>query len=113
MTQTALDSALRNHILTLIANYLSGELDAEALSIGTAEISFPVVDAEGNEKYANVKVSIPRGKRDGNGGYIPYNAYDERDAFNEDLKRKQAKHEEVAERQARKRPVKKAAKEDE
>lgn len=106
LTQTALDTALRNRILNLVADFLATELDADRINVGTSEISFPVVDDAGNEKYVNVKVSIPRGKRDGNGGYIPYNAYDERDAFNEDLKRKQAKHEEVAERQARKHPKK-------
>lgn len=45
--------------------------------ISNNELCFPVVDEDGNEAYATIKVSIPRGKRNKEtGNFIPYNGYE-------------------------------------
>ena len=75
-SKASLDNELRKSILDTIAEALGEAFDTEVLVTGTGELVIPVVDAEGNEKYGKIKVSIPRGTRDGDGGYIPYNGYD-------------------------------------
>ena len=71
MTKAQLENALRNTYLNLIRDALSAE-DTDALSVGASEIAVPCLDAEGNEAWVVVKVSVPRGTRNGNG----YDAYD-------------------------------------
>lgn len=79
MSKASLENELRNEILDVIRAALSEhfdldpELQIEAIS--TSELALPLCDSEGNEKYPIVKVTIPRGKRDGNGGYIPYDGH--------------------------------------
>lgn len=72
MNKATLESAIRNDILAIVRKAIETELNADALVVSASEIALPVVDAEGNEKFAIVKVSIPRGTRNGNG----YDAYD-------------------------------------
>ena len=40
----------------------------------------PVLDADGNEKFALIKISIPRGSRS-DGTFIPYDGYAAADAY--------------------------------
>lgn len=71
-SKASLENALRNEILEVIVEALENHFEVDAIMVGSGEISIPVTDAEGNEKYPKIKVSIPRGTRDGEGGYIPY-----------------------------------------
>ena len=72
MTKTARETALRSDFMTrLIALFP----DEEILRVGSNEIAIPCIDAEGYEAWVNVKVSTPRGTRDGNGGYNDYDGY--------------------------------------
>ena len=72
MGKEAKRDAQKNELLTLVQQVISEKLNIDALRVSTSELSFPAVDDEGNEFYFNVKISVPRGKRNGNG----YNAYD-------------------------------------
>ena len=81
MTTTALNANLRNNILKDIIEFVATKYDAEAISVDSGAVAIPVVDEEGNEKYAKIVVSIPRGTRNGNGGYNEYNAYEEEKAY--------------------------------
>lgn len=74
MSKSELENGIRNDILTAITNMLSEKMDTDVLPVSTSELAIPVVDAEGNEKFALIKVSIPRGTRNGN-GYDPYDGY--------------------------------------
>lgn len=75
-TQKALRDALRNDITAqLLAHYQKTEPDA-ALT-GSNVMMIPVIDAEGNEWYATITVSIPTGSRDGDA----YDGYEEAKAY--------------------------------
>lgn len=74
-SKASLENALRNEILEVISKALSEYFDVDIITVGSGEISLPLIDAEGNEKYPKIKVSIPRGTRNGEGGYIPYDGY--------------------------------------
>ena len=82
------------------------------MPVSASELAMPVVDAEGNEKFALIKVSIPRGSRNGDGGYDAYDGY----AAAEDWKLvladkadKEAKRKEKAERAEREKERKRNA----
>ena len=60
MNKATLENAIRNNILAIVRKAIETELNTDALTVSASEIALPVVDAEGNEKFAIVKVSIPR-----------------------------------------------------
>lgn len=75
MTKAELETKLRSDVMKRITHMITEELITDALVVSTSEIAVPLLDAEGNEKFALIKVSIPRGTRNGEGGYIPYDGY--------------------------------------
>ena len=75
MTKAQLETAIRNRFLSFIAQTISQEMEIDALPVSASELAIPCLDDEGNEKWALVKVSIPRGTRNGRGGYDPYDGY--------------------------------------
>ena len=75
MTNTALNTNLRNSILRDLMEFAAGKYETDTLSCSTSSFTFPVVDEEGNEKFAKISISIPRGTRNGEGGYDPYDGY--------------------------------------
>lgn len=99
MTKTARETALRNDFLSKLIALLA---DEEVLRVGSNEISIPCVDAEGNDAWVNVKVSTPRGTRNGEGGYNEYNGYEARDLYAEDCKTRAEKAKAAEEKKAAK-----------
>lgn len=99
-SKASLENELRNEILKVIMDALEAHFDANCIVVGSGEISIPTVDSEGNEKYPKIKVSIPRGTRNGEGGYIPFDGYEAAEAYKEEKESK-----------AQERAVKKAMKE--
>ena len=104
MSKASLETEIRNQVLQTVIDAVNPISDI--LPISASELALPIVDSEGNEKFAVIKVSIPRGERDGNGGYIPFDGY----AAAEDWKLvlaeradKAAKREEKAERAEKER----------
>ena len=75
MTKAQLETKLRNECLELLHKTLDNEYGCDVLPVSASEIALPVTDAEGNEKWILIKVSIPRGTRNGQGGYDPYDGY--------------------------------------
>ena len=75
MTKAQLESATRTNILNLINDYLTDALDTDILPVSANELAIPCIDLEGNEQWAIIKVSIPRGTRNGAGSYDPYDGY--------------------------------------
>lgn len=75
MTKAQLETKLRNRFLSFITQTISQEMEIDALPVSASELAVPCLDDEGNETWALVKVSIPRGTRNGEGGYNPYNGY--------------------------------------
>lgn len=75
MTKAQLETKLRNTYLDMIRNMISAEVETDALTVSASELAIPCLDEEGNEKFVLIKVSIPRGTRNGQGGYDPYDGY--------------------------------------
>ena len=73
MSKASLETEIRNQVLQTIIDAVNPISDV--LPISASELALPVVDSEGNEKFAVIKVSIPRGERNGEGGYIPFDGY--------------------------------------
>ena len=103
-SKASLENALRTEVMEVIINALCDHFDLDPDKqievVGSGEIAIPVVDAEGNDKYPQIKVSIPRGTRNGEGGYIPYDGHEAAVAYKEERESK-----------AQERAVKKAMKE--
>lgn len=76
MTKAQLETKLRNECLKLLHETLDNAYGCDVLPVSASEIALPVTDAEGNEKWILIKVSIPRGTRNGQGGYDPYDGYE-------------------------------------
>lgn len=113
MSKAALETAIRNDILTAMTTFLSKHFEADVMDVSASELAMPVVDAEGNEKFALIKVSIPRGTRNGDGGYDAYDGYaahEEWEFVKADKADKEAKRKEKAERAEKERARKAEAK---
>ena len=74
MNKAQLETALRNQFLNFITEQVQTSFETDALAVSASEIAIPCLDAEGNEKWVLIKVSIPRGTRNGS-GYDPYDGY--------------------------------------
>lgn len=92
MTKAQLETALRNDFLSAIAKMVNEDYDSDALAVSASELAVPVLDAEGNEKFVLIKVSVPRGTRNGEGGYVPYDGYAAADMYAMDCKERAEKH---------------------
>lgn len=78
MSKASLETELRTAALDVakkafIEAYGVGE--NEICVVSASEFAIPVTDSANNEKFILVKVSIPRGTRNGTGGYNSYDGY--------------------------------------
>ena len=102
MTKAQLETALRNTYLSFISQTISQEMETDVLTVSASELAVPCLDDEGNEKFVLIKVSIPRGTRNGSGGYDPYDGYAVAEDYAEDCKEKaQKKADAEAKKQAK------------
>lgn len=90
MNKAQMETLIRNDFLALIAKAIEAEKETDALPVSANEIAVPCLDPEGNETWAVIKVSIPRGTRNGN-GYDPYDGYAAADDYKMDLEEKAQK----------------------
>lgn len=75
MGKEASKTKVRDKVLEKVAKYLEEEYDTYVRPVGSGEYTMLIPDEEGNKIFANVKISIPRGKRNGEGGYYAYDGY--------------------------------------
>ena len=75
MGKEASKTKIRDSILKELIPFLEDKYDTYVKQVGSGEYTMMIPDEEGNKIYANIKVSIPRGTRNGEGGYTPYNGY--------------------------------------
>ena len=102
MTKAQLETALRNTYLSFISQTISQEMETDVLPVSASELAVPCLDDEGNEKFVLIKVSIPRGTRNGSGGYDPYDGYAVAEDYAQDCKEKaQKKADAEAKKQAK------------
>ena len=104
MTNTALNTNLRNATLRDIIEFVSQKYNMDALAISSSAIVFPTADEEGNEKYVKISVSVPRGTRDGKGGYEAFDGEVAADDYKAELEERKRR------RPRRLRPTRRSAK---
>lgn len=90
MSKASLETEIRNRFLADITAMITEKYDTDALPVSASEITVPCLDSEGNETFALIKVSIPRGTRNGN-GYDPYDGYAAAEDYRLDCEDKLAK----------------------
>ena len=81
----------KNQLLVDFQNFMSEKYNIDVLRVGPSELAIPAVDDEGNEYYNLLKLSGPRGTRNGEGGYNPYDGYAAADEYKFELEEKAAK----------------------
>ncbi len=91
MGKASLETAIREEYLSTVAAFLEQKMDADVLRVSTNELAMPVVDAEGNERFVVIKISTPRGTRNGSGSYTPYDGYALAEDYRLDCEEKDAK----------------------
>ena len=95
MSKKANDALRAKYIQALIAKFKD---DEDVLRTGTGEISFPVVDEEGEDNWVVITVKIPTGSRDGE----VYDGYSLAEDFTMKQAEKEAKAKEAAAKKAAK-----------
>lgn len=88
MGKEANKTKIRDSILAKVTQFLENEYDTYVKAVGSGEYTMLIPDDEGNKIYANIKVSIPRGTRNGEGGYNPYDGYKVAKEYKQDLESK-------------------------
>ncbi len=88
---------LRGEYLSLISDFLKDRQE-QVLVTGSNEISIPVVDMAGNEKFIQIVVKIPKGSRDGE----EFDAFTCAEMYAEKVKAKEEKKKADAEKKAKK-----------
>jgi hypothetical protein len=97
MTRKALRDQLKEQYVNQFIEYLKDTEDV--LRVGSNEIAFPVVDAEGNEDFIVLTVKIPTGA---NKGADPYDGYAMAEEYEMKLKAKADKAVEMQKKKAAK-----------
>lgn len=101
-TNKVLNEEIKARYLTGVAEHLE-EIGEEVLRTGSNEISLPVVDDDGNEKWLVLTFKVPTGSRDGDA----YDGY----SMAEDYQMKQSEKAEKAKLKAEKAEKEKAKRE--
>lgn len=118
MSKASLETALRTEFIQFVTDAIQTQYETDVLPVSASELAIPVLDAEGNEKFVLIKISIPRGTRNGSGSYTEYDGYGLAEEYKAELAVKQTKKEaseakkaKLAEERKRKAEAKKVVKE--
>lgn len=102
MGKEANKAKVRDAILSKVAKFLEEEFDTYVKAVASGEVTMLIPDENGEKIYANVKISIPRGSRNGEGSYNAYDGYAKAKAFAQEKKYKaEEKAAKEAEKQAK------------
>lgn len=109
---------IRDEFIEQVKKAFEEQFDSFCLVTGSGILALPGVDAEGNEFYYKIQISVPRGTRDGKGGYIPWDATADAIEYQrkleektEEKRRAEEKKRKADEEKARKREAKKKERE--
>lgn len=100
-SKKALKEQIKTKYFDVITNFLA-EQGEEILVIKANTFCFPVVDAEGNEDFVKVVISIPTGTRNDDKTVTPFDGYLEAEGYKIEQKEKKAKAEAIAKKKAEK-----------
>lgn len=116
MSKAELENGIRAEAIGVILEAINAHYeleDGDVLRLSASELAIPVLDAERNESWVKVAISVPRGTRNGNGGYNAYDPYPQAEDYRLELEQRQQKKDaSAAKKQAAEaaRAAKKAAK---
>lgn len=99
MTQPQLEKELRERIYTKLIPFIE-ENFGDVLITASTELTFPVLDAERNDKFGIIILKLPRKNRDGK----PYDGYEEAETYRLTVEIEQA--EKKAKQEAKEREAK-------
>lgn len=109
---------IRDEFIERVKQVFEEQFDAFCLVTDSGVLALPGVDADGNEFYYKIQISVPRGSRDGKGGYIPWDAEFDAKEYQRKLdekaeakRRAEEKKKKEEEEKARKREEKKKERE--
>lgn len=100
MSKAEKETAIRQSFIADYTQFMNDKYNVDVLPVSGSEVAIPWMDAEGNEIYVVAKFSLPRGTRDGNGGYNGYDGYAEHEAYMTDLEEKRLKKEKAEQKKA-------------
>lgn len=104
----------RDNFLEKLRPVITEVFDSDVFYVGSGILAMPGVDEDGNEFFYKIQVSIPRGRRNGEGGYEPWDAYADKEEYDfkiSEAAAKKAAKEEKARKAADEKARKKKAKE--
>lgn len=104
---------IRDGFIEEVRKAFEQHFNSDCIITGSGVLAIPGVDDEGNEFYYKIQISIPRGQRDGSGGYIPWDAYADAEDYKMKLQEradKKAAKEEAAKKKAEEKKRQKEAK---
>lgn len=111
VSRAELENEVRSRLFDIIIRALEAEGE-QPLDVSTSEYTCPTVFSNGEEAFANIKITIPRGTRV-DGAYEPYDGYFAHDDWMKELAdredKKKAREEKKA-REAAEKERKKSAK---
>lgn len=98
-SRTALRNELKTAVLSELMHFYA-EKGEDVQQTATHKFGFPCVDAEGNDEYIVLTISIPTGERGADGD--PYDLYGEAEAYRQKQADKAVKAKEAAAKKAAK-----------
>lgn len=104
---------IRDKFIEDVRKAFEQHFDSDCFVAGSGVLAMPGTDENGNEFYYKIQISIPRGERDGAGGYTPWDAYEDARAYQallEERAAKKAAREAEAKRKAEEKKRKQKAK---
>lgn len=99
MSKASLEAEIRQKYYDLIYNYLES-IGEQPMATGAGAFDVPAVDSNGEECFATIKVTIPRGRRV-DGSYEPYDGYEAHEEWKMELADRADKKRASSEKKAR------------
>lgn len=91
-TKTVLEGELRENIIQTLSDLLSNSGE-EVLRVKSTQIAYPTKDSEGNEYFAVVTITLPKGSKMPDGTFSGYDGYEIAKEYAEDVELKKKKAE--------------------
>ena len=101
MGKEAVNAKVRTEFLTTVSDMISEKFNTDVMQVSSSEITFPWINSEGDEIFVKVKISVPRGTRNGE-GYDAYDGYAAAEDYKLDCEERTAKKEASEEKKRKK-----------
>lgn len=82
---------IRDNFIEQVRATLEQEFNSDCFFTASGVLAMPGVDEDGNEFFYKIQISVPRGSRSGDGGYIPWDAYADKEDYELKVKEKEDK----------------------